>query len=53
MKEYIITLIGCDDETTFKMDLTDEQFETVKLLGQKSKEISTYSCMPILTIDEA
>ena len=51
-KTYLITLIGCDDITEFKMELDENEFELVKKLCEKSKETSYYSCMPVMEIRE-
>lgn len=51
-KKYEITLVGCDDETCFKMELTEEEAELLQRVSNVSKETSTYSCMPFLHIEE-
>lgn len=50
--EYEVELVGCDDTTAFNLVLTQEQLEVVKLLEIKSKETSTYGCMPTLEVRE-
>ncbi len=43
-----INLIGCDGTTHWEQDITDEQLEFLKQIEKKSKELSPYSCYPIL-----
>jgi len=50
MKTYLIWLSGCDDETEFEMELTDEQYQLITILCDKSKTVSTYHCMPTMSI---
>lgn len=52
MKSYLISVIGCDDDTTFYMQLTDREAKLVKLLAEKCTEASTYTCMPTMMIQE-
>lgn len=55
MKEtnkYIINIEGCDDETTFVMELTDYEASIVLDVARKSQETSTYGCMPRMYIEE-
>lgn len=51
-KRYSITLSGCDDLTTFEEELTSREFALLKRLAERSKEVSTYGCMPVLKIQE-
>ena len=51
-KEYIISIIGCDDFTNIPMNLTKEQLILFEEFARKSKQISTYSCMPTIEIEE-
>lgn len=48
MGKYEITLMGCDDNTTFEIELTETEKELVDKLCRISKETSTYGCMPIM-----
>lgn len=50
--KYIINIEGCDDETTFVMELTDYEASIVLDVARKSQETSTYSCMPKMYIEE-
>ena len=45
-KTCIITLEGCDDETVFEMDLTEEEKILLRNVAAKANETSTYDCMP-------
>ena len=45
-KTYIIALEGCDDETVFEMDLTEEEKILLQNIAAKVNETSTYGCMP-------
>lgn len=51
-KVYEIILEGCDDETVFDMDLSDEEYELVKKISDKANETSEYSCMPRMYVKE-
>lgn len=48
---YVIQLVGCDDETEFKMCLTNSEYELLKKVAEKSQETSTYDCMPIMFVE--
>lgn len=50
VKTYEITIIGCDDQTYFEADLNKQEFEILNKIELKSKEVSTYDCMPIIEI---
>lgn len=45
-KTYIIILEGCDDETVFEMDLTEEEKILLQNVAAKANKTSTYGCMP-------
>lgn len=47
---YCITLIGCDDETEFEMELTQEEAKLVKHLFTATIEKSSYNYIPTLVI---
>lgn len=49
-KKYLICLRGCDDETFFSMELTEEEYQLLCKVSKRSMEVSTYTCMPDLTI---
>lgn len=50
MKTIRITLSGCDDETVFEIEATEEQIEFLKMIAKKSEEVSTCKCMPTMDI---
>ncbi|MBO8161372.1 MAG: hypothetical protein H0Z24_07010 [Thermosipho sp. (in: Bacteria)] len=50
--KYKISLHGCDDSTTFEMELTEEEYKLLKKVADKSQEVSTYVCMPIMEIEK-
>ena len=52
MKNYKITLMGCDDYTEFNMDLTEDEVKLVQRICELSKGASDYACMPIMTCEE-
>ena len=52
-KTYIITLEGCDDETVFKMDLTEGEAVLLEKVAAKANETSTYGCMPRMYVEES
>ena len=52
MKKYRISLHGCDDSTHFERELTSTAFALLKDISIQSHEASTYSCMPIMTVEE-
>ena len=51
-KTYVITLEGCDDETVFKMELTEGEAILLEKVAAKANETSTYGCMPRMYIEE-
>lgn len=50
MKQYIIRNVGCDDETEFEIELTDEQLEFVIKLFDKNNIVANEYCKPELYI---
>ena len=50
MKKYIIRNVGCDDETEFEIELTDEQLEFIIKLFDKNNIIADGGCQPELYI---
>ena len=49
MKALVI-ITGCDASTGFEVDANSEQFKFLKLLEEKSREVSWYGCMPTISI---
>lgn len=52
MSEYKISLDGCDDSTEFTMKLTESEYLLLKRVAEKSEQVSTYGCMPTMTVTE-
>lgn len=50
MKKYIIRNVGCDDETEFEIELTDEQLEFIIKLFDKNNIVADEGCQPELYI---
>lgn len=48
---HTICLNGCDDDTVFEMDMTEEQLIFLKKVAIKTNNTSKYGCMPRLYID--
>lgn len=44
--KYYIKLSGCDDITPFVMELDENEVKLLQIVAQKSREVSSYSCMP-------
>lgn len=45
-KVYQISLVGCDDETVFKMELTDEEYKLLKKLAIKlMRHLHIFACL--------
>lgn len=49
---YRISIDGCDASTVFDMDLTETEVATIQRMAAMSKETSTYSCMPTISVEE-
>lgn len=50
-RRWKITLRGCDDSTSFEMELSDDEANTLRKVSEASKATSTYGCMPIMKIE--
>lgn len=48
--KYYIELCGCDDITPFVMELDEKEVNLLQAVSQKSREVSSYACMPIMHI---
>ena len=48
--KYYIELRGCDDITSFVMELDENEVNLLQMVAQKSREVSSYSCMPTMFI---
>lgn len=51
-KTYSVAILGCDDATVFRMELTDDEREVVDRLCSTSQEVSSYGCMPVVVLTE-
>ena len=47
-----IILNGCDDDTFFDMELTENEYQFLLKVSEKANETSTYGCMPRLYIEK-
>ena len=43
---------GCDDSTDFKLVCTKEQYAFLKELAGATQTVSTFSCMPIIILQD-
>lgn len=50
MSRYIVHTEGCDDETYAVVELTDDQAQGVRLAGYATRDRSTYTCQPVMSI---
>lgn len=48
---YEITLNGCDDDTVFTMELTEQEYRLLVRVSEVANETSTYGCMPRMYIE--
>lgn len=48
---YEICLNGCDDDTTFKMELTENEYQFLSRVSEIANKTSTYGCMPRLYVE--
>ena len=53
LEECRISIDGCHNSTVFFMVLTPEEVKAILTLAKMSKTVSTNSCMPTLSIEEA
>jgi hypothetical protein len=49
-EKYKITLEGCDDSTYMYVDLSPSEYDLIKRVSDLSHMISTYGCMPTMSI---
>lgn len=49
---YEITLNGCDDDTFFVMELTENEYQFLLKVSEKANKTSTYGCMPRLYVEK-
>ena len=46
-----IQLIGCDDATIFDLEMSNEEYEFLKLVSRISYDTSSYNCMPVMKLE--
>jgi hypothetical protein len=51
-EKYNIVLDGCDDSTKWPQELSKREVEFLEKICEKSKEVSTYECMPRMRIEK-
>jgi hypothetical protein len=51
IKTFTVYLHGCDDTTSFDMDLTKEELKLIVKLQMLSQEKSRYACQPVLEVE--
>ena len=50
MSLYKINLCGCDDDTSFTQEMTNEESDFLVKIAIKANETSTYECMPTMHV---
>jgi len=50
-KNYKVSIHGCDDSTIFEIEMTKAEYVFLKKIADRSQEVSTYGCMPIIYIE--
>jgi len=51
MRIIYVTLRGCDDNTTFPIEIkTEEEYALLKRIAEESEKHSEYSCMPTMEL---
>jgi hypothetical protein len=51
-KLYELNIIGCDDTTTFMVEIDERELEVVKMICDKSESTSQYGCQPVMKVSE-
>lgn len=49
---YLINISGCDDTTSFTMELSEEGVRLIEELSFLSRQASSYKCQPVLTLEK-
>jgi hypothetical protein len=52
VKKYMIQVIGCDDSTDIKIELSIEEFRIVDRIARLITDKSTYQCEPRMAVYE-
>ena len=50
--KYRINISGCDDETIWEEELSEQEAELLMRIASRSGQVSTYGCMPTLIIKQ-
>ena len=50
MKKYLVNNIGCDDETLFEIELTNEELQIITKFIELNNKNSTGGCQPIIEL---
>ena len=50
-KKYSICLNGCDDDTVFEMELTENEYQLLSKVSEMANKTSTYGCMPRMYVE--
>jgi hypothetical protein len=48
--KYFVCIQGCDDHTSFQIELTPEELYGVLKIASESHRASTYGCMPTINV---
>lgn len=51
-KRVKIRLTGCDDETAWLHDVSEDEYAFLLVLAERSREMSQYHCQPKLKVEE-
>lgn len=51
-KKIGVAICGCDDTTSFFIDLSEVELNILKIISEISIKVSTYGCMPKIEIYE-
>ena len=51
-QKYEITLNGCDDDTTFVMELSEPEYLFLSRVSELANKTSTYGCMPRMYVEK-
>jgi len=50
--KIILDVNGCDDTTSFELDVNEDEIKFLKTIVDKCNETRTYVCMPGMEITE-
>lgn len=50
MNKYVIENLGCDDSTSFTMDLTNEELQLIIRFIEENNKGASYCCIPNINI---